>query len=126
MRQPDYYIKKINNISLMRYKSLDAMLGANKYSKMLQQIKKFSIDEQKKITCYFFKGIAGVNISFYYSSIKITFNCTYTKDSDIEEIIVANKLLGKKVFSNNCVHNADADVMDMLDMNVKSYNYIVR
>lgn len=124
----DYYIKKINNISLLRYKSLDAMLGTNnKYSKILQQIKKFSIDEPKKITCYFFKGISSINISFYYSSIKITFNCSYKDgDIDIDEIIVANKLLGKPVFSNNCIHNADPDVMDMLNITVNSYHYIVR
>ena len=127
MLQPDYYVKKINNISLMRYKSLDAMLGANKYSQMLSQISKFSIDKPKKITCYFFKGISDVNIAFYYTSIKITFNCSYKdSDIDIDEIIVANKLLGKPVFSNNCIHNADPDVMDMLNITVNSYHYIVR
>lgn len=126
MQQPDYYVKKINNISLLRYKSLDAMLGANKYSRMLSQLSKFSVDKPKKITCYFFKGISNVNISFYYSSIKITFNCSYKKDSDIDSVIMTNKLLGKPVFSNNCIHNGDVNAMDMLDINVNSYHYIVR
>ena len=126
LQQPDYYVKKVGQTTIMRYKSLDAMLGTNKYSKMLTQLSKFSVDKPKKITCYFFKGVSCVNISFYYTSIKITFNCSYKKDSDIDEIIVTNKLLGKPVFSNTCVHNADPDVMDMLSIIVNSYHYIVR
>lgn len=124
MRQPDYYIEKVGQITVMKYNSLDKMLGNNKYSLMLEQIKKFSVDKPQKTCCYFGKTNKAINITFYYNCIKVNFNCLYSGDMD--SVIMTNKLLGKNVRSDNFIRDPDIDSMDIIDIFVNDYQYIVR